>query len=105
MYIIKDPKKTIKRHHNWIKKKYLENINNQKKVPMTVIYDLFGVLMAKVAPEEKSSSKWKRTFLETMEINLKRKNTTSRGSSQLKKGMLGSGWSPHRMDWSEDYLE
>ena len=41
-----------------------------------------------------------------MEINSKRKNTTSRGSSQFKKGeccrVTGTH---HKMDWSENYLE
>ena len=85
MYIIKDSKKTIKRHHNQIRKRYLEDINNQNEKPMNVIYDLFDVPMPLVAPVEKRSSKWKSTFSETMEINPKRKNTTFRGSSQLKK--------------------
>ena len=46
-----------------------------------------------IAPEEKRSSKQKRTFSGTMEINPKRNNTTSRGNSQFKKGMLRSDWS------------
>ena len=37
MYIIKDSKKTIERHHNQMKKSYLEDINNSKEEPMTVI--------------------------------------------------------------------
>ena len=62
MYIIKEPKKTIKRHHNQIRKIYSEDINIQKEEPMKVIYDLFDVLTPLVAPEEKRSSKRKRTF-------------------------------------------
>ena len=48
MNIIKDPKKTIKRHHNQIKKKYSEDINNQKEESMKVIYDLFDLPMSLV---------------------------------------------------------
>ena len=73
MYIIKDPKMTNKRHHNQIRKRYPEDINNQKEEPMKVIYDVFDVLMPLVALEEKRSSKQKRTFSRTMEINPKRK--------------------------------
>ena len=49
MYIIKDPKKTIKRRHNQIKKRYPEDINNQKEEVMKVIYDLFDLPMPLVA--------------------------------------------------------
>ena len=49
MYIIKDSKKTIKRHHYQIRKRYSEDINNQKKELMKVIYDLFNVPMPSVA--------------------------------------------------------
>ena len=41
MYIIKDTKKTIKRYHNQIRKRYSEDINNQNEEPMKVIYDFF----------------------------------------------------------------
>ena len=50
MYIIKDSKKTIKRHHNQIRKRYLEDVNYQKEEPMKVIYDLFNVPIPLVAP-------------------------------------------------------
>ena len=86
MYRIKDPKKTNMKHHNQMRKRYSEDINNQKEEPTMVIYDLFDVQTPLVSPEEKRSSKRKSEFSETMEINQKRKNTTSRGSSQLKKG-------------------
>ena len=85
MYVIKNLKKTIKRHLDEIKKRYSEDISDQKEEPMKVIYDLFDVAMPLVTPEEKRSSKWKRTFSGIMEINLKRKNTTSRGSIEFKK--------------------
>ena len=73
MYIIKDPKKTIKRHHNQIRKRYSED-RNKKRELMKVIYDLFNIPMPVVDPEEKCSSKQKKTFLGTMKINMKRKN-------------------------------
>ena len=67
----------------------MEDINNQKEEPMKVIYDLFDVPKPLIAPKEKRSSKHlkkrKRTFFGTMEINPKRKNTTSSGSSQFQK--------------------
>ena len=85
MYIIKDLKKSFKGHHSQIRKRYSEDINNQKEEPMKVIYNLSDVPMPLVAPEEKHSSKQKRKFSGTMEINPKRKNTTFRGSSQFKK--------------------
>ena len=56
MYLIKDPKKTIKRHENQIRKRFSEDINNKKEEPMKVIYDLFDVPMHFVASEEKRAS-------------------------------------------------
>ena len=53
VYIIKDQKKkkTIKRHHNQIRKTYSEEMNNQKEKLMKIIYDLFEVLVPLVATE------------------------------------------------------
>ena len=52
MYIIKDPKKTIKRHHNQIRKRYSEVINNRKEEPMMVHCDFFDAPMFLEAHEE-----------------------------------------------------
>ena len=78
-YAIKESKTTIKRHENKIRKRYSENINNQKEKPMKVIFDLFGVSMLLVGLEEKRSSKRKRTFSGTMEIDPKRKEYNFQG--------------------------
>ena len=83
MYIIKDPKKTINIHHNQIRKRYSEDISDQKEEPMKVIYGLFDVPIPLVALEEKRLRKRKRTFSKAMEINQKTKSTTPRGCSQL----------------------
>ena len=83
--MIKDPKMTIQRHHSQIRKRYSEDINNQKEEPMNVIYDLFNVPMPSVTSKKKGSSKRNMAFSGTTEINPK-KNTTSRGSCQFKKG-------------------
>ena len=72
-YIIKEVKKTIKRHHDQMRKRYSDDINNQKEEPMKVIYDLFDVLMPLVTPDKNCPSKRKRTFSGTIEIKLKRK--------------------------------
>ena len=50
MYIIKDPKKTIKWHHNQIRKRYPEDISNQKEESMKVIYNLWGFLLSPEKP-------------------------------------------------------
>ena len=86
MYIIKDPKKTIKRHHNQIGKRYSGDINNQKEEPMKTIHDLFDVPMAFVGPEERRLSKRKRTFSGIMKINPKRKIQLPKEVVNSKKG-------------------
>ena len=43
------PKKTIQRHYNQIRKRYAEDISNQKEEPMKVTYDLFDVPIPLVA--------------------------------------------------------
>ena len=55
MYIIKNPKETIKGHHNQIRKTYSEDINNQKVETMEVIYDFLRCTDA-------LSSPWGETF-------------------------------------------
>ena len=85
IYIMKDPKMTTKGNQNKIRRRYMGDINSQKEEPMNVIYNLFDVPTTFVGPEGKRSSKRKRTVSRTIEINPKRKNTTSRGSNQLKK--------------------
>ena len=68
---------------------------------MKVIYDLFNVPTPSVAPEEKCSSKRKRTFSGIMVMNPKRKNTTSGGNCQ-KMGYFEVAGASHRMDWFDD---
>ena len=48
---------------NQIRKRYLEDIDNQKEELMKVTDDLFDVLMPLIAPEEIRLSKRKMTFL------------------------------------------
>ena len=100
MYIIKNSKKSNKRHYNKIRKRCSEDINNHKEEPMKVIHDLFNVSMTLVAPEEKSSSKMENKFSGTMEINPKRKNTTFRGGNQLKKGENVVEWLEPSTGWT-----
>ncbi len=67
----KDLKDTLKILHNQIRKRYLEDINNQKEKPMKVIMTYNVPIL--VVPEEKHSSKQKMIFSGTMELNPKRK--------------------------------
>ena len=52
IYIIKNMKKIIKRHHYQIKKRYSEGINNLKEELMKIIYNLFDVPKPFVAAEK-----------------------------------------------------
>ena len=72
MNIIKNPKKTIKRHYKKMRKRYSEHMNNQKEETMKVIHDLLDVPMSLVSSKEKRSCKRKRKILGTMEIKPKR---------------------------------
>ena len=93
MYVIKDPKTTIKRHHNQIRERLSDDMNNQKEEPMKIIYELYDVAMLLVASEEKSKRKW--TCSGTMRINQKRKKIQRLELVvNSKKGMLWCGWSP-----------
>lgn len=61
-----------------------------------------GVIRCTDALRRNNSSKWKKTFTGSIEINPKRKSTTSRGSNQLKKGgCCGVADPKHKMDLSK----
>ena len=85
MYKIKTPKKTNKRQHNQIRKRYLEDIDNQKEESMKVIDYLFDIPVPWVAPEEKRSRKRKKKLFRSYGDKLKKKKYNFRGGRQLKK--------------------
>ena len=68
---------------------------------MKVIHDLFNVLMPLVVVQVNGKG-----HIRDYRDKPEKKNTTSRGSSQFKKGeCCGVAGIPHRMDNSEDYLK